>query len=413
VFPSLREGFPYAVLEAMAFGLPVVATRVGALDEMIGAEGGRLVAPGRVDSLVAALAEVARDPALRRHAGEVNARAVFESFGARVVLPDLAALYNRAIASAARPKALQVLAKPVVQYGLNVVDSVYDLTRYLRHFTPLGSRTSDPAKLQALIFLQYHKLEKALAMRSALPTAATTVTSLLELLERWMLATDDDTAVVYRGAREALAAYRVRFAQELDADPPLSARLDRHVARCSPPVQPAGGTRMMTSADVADAAAGGFAQLVEFRHSVRAFAADPVPTELLARAVELAQRTPSVCNRQSWRVHAYADPEQRQRVLRSQNGNTYVTSGERHQAYVDGGMFAMSLVYALQSLGLVSCCLNLCKYSWQLRRLRRAAEIPNHEVPVMMVAVGHPPNEFRVAESARLPVEHALVEHRP
>lgn len=61
--PTRREPYGVALVEAMHFGLPIVATRVGAVPEIV-AEGetGLLVEPGAVDELAEALGELARDP---------------------------------------------------------------------------------------------------------------------------------------------------------------------------------------------------------------------------------------------------------------------------------------------------------------------------------------------------------------
>ncbi|MEO7086122.1 MAG: glycosyltransferase family 4 protein [Gemmatimonadaceae bacterium] len=62
VFPTRREGFPNAVLEAMEAGLPIVATRVGAIPDMIiDGEHGLLVDTGDQDRLEAAIARVTAD----------------------------------------------------------------------------------------------------------------------------------------------------------------------------------------------------------------------------------------------------------------------------------------------------------------------------------------------------------------
>jgi glycosyltransferase involved in cell wall biosynthesis len=70
VHPSLAEGFGRAVLEAMALGKPVIASRVGGLREAIrDEENGFLVAPGDVDAIADRLRRLLGDPELRMRIG--------------------------------------------------------------------------------------------------------------------------------------------------------------------------------------------------------------------------------------------------------------------------------------------------------------------------------------------------------
>lgn len=74
VLSSVNEGLPIALLEALALGVPVVATRVGGIPEVVtdGAEG-LLVGPGRVEGLADAICRLASDPARRAAMGAAAA----------------------------------------------------------------------------------------------------------------------------------------------------------------------------------------------------------------------------------------------------------------------------------------------------------------------------------------------------
>jgi glycosyltransferase involved in cell wall biosynthesis len=81
VHPTLAEGFGNAVAEAMASGLPVIATRAGGIPELVEAGiSGLLVPPGDEDALAAAMARVAADPELRARLGEHARRRVLARF---------------------------------------------------------------------------------------------------------------------------------------------------------------------------------------------------------------------------------------------------------------------------------------------------------------------------------------------
>jgi glycosyltransferase involved in cell wall biosynthesis len=63
-YPSVYEGFGFPPLEAMAVGVPVVTTSVGAIPEVVG-DGAQLVPPGDVEALAGALARVLDEADLR------------------------------------------------------------------------------------------------------------------------------------------------------------------------------------------------------------------------------------------------------------------------------------------------------------------------------------------------------------
>jgi len=81
VAPTLYENLPIRVLEAMACGVPVVASNVCAIPEAIdNGVNGMLIQPGSVDELADAICCLLGDPNLRRKMGENARKTVLERF---------------------------------------------------------------------------------------------------------------------------------------------------------------------------------------------------------------------------------------------------------------------------------------------------------------------------------------------
>jgi glycosyltransferase involved in cell wall biosynthesis len=103
VLASHHEGIPVAVMEALAAGVPVVATRVGGLAEAIDdGMSGRLVPVRRPDLLADAVVALAADPDARRHLS-AGASAASARFSATRSAGEIEAVYDRALAASLDP----------------------------------------------------------------------------------------------------------------------------------------------------------------------------------------------------------------------------------------------------------------------------------------------------------------------
>lgn len=190
-----------------------------------------------------------------------------------------------------------------------------------------------------------------------------------------------------------------------------------------------GGVIDINLKDVASARSSTFDQVFKSRYSIRHFTGLPIKQDDLLNAVKLSQKTPSVCNRQAWRVHIYTDKQNINELLDIQAGSRgfgdqssallvitcdltrFVNVDERYQAWIDGGMFSMSLCLSFHYYGYGTCCLNWSKDRKDDIKLRAVSDILPEEQVIMMIAVGTLPENFKVARSPRRPIEDVLVIH--
>jgi glycosyltransferase involved in cell wall biosynthesis len=96
VLPSLNEALPIVVLEAMAAGLPVIATNVGGVPEIVEHEKtGLLVAPGSEDALYSALNRLTYDAYLRERLAQAGRRRVTSDFTIERMVERIEGLYGK------------------------------------------------------------------------------------------------------------------------------------------------------------------------------------------------------------------------------------------------------------------------------------------------------------------------------
>jgi nitroreductase len=169
-----------------------------------------------------------------------------------------------------------------------------------------------------------------------------------------------------------------------------------------------------------------FSALAGSRYSIRAFGSGTVSEQDVRRALEIARKTPSACNRQSWNVYWIKSPELKERLLRIQSGHrgfgeqvdsflvitsdiqSYFGVEERHQTFVDGGLYSMSVLYALHYIGLGACPLNWCVTWRKDQAMFSALGIPKSQNIIMILAIGTLPDTVKVAKSIRKTVSDTL-----
>jgi nitroreductase len=165
------------------------------------------------------------------------------------------------------------------------------------------------------------------------------------------------------------------------------------------------------------------------RYSARNYTDLEIPLSVLYRCIDLAQKSPSFCNRQPTRVHIVKSPEKKTRILEIQNGNrgfghlaetllvissvisTTKDIHERNENHLNGGMFIMTLLNALHFNRIGACSLNWSVTNDKDVKLRNILNIPENEVLLMIISCGYVPDEFSIASSPRKNAKEITVEH--
>jgi len=294
-----------------------------------------------------------------------------------------------------------------------------DMRAYLRYSSTIQDPVEHAETLEARIAATYHVLEKGLSFRDSRPGFGTEVASnLIGLLKIYNVRYCQKPSVAYEEGLSTLARY-IEF-NETHGIPMESLRKDLAALREN--VTP-GGTVKISREEYFKGAAGDFAAFCRGRRSLRHFTDKPVDMAAVARAVEMAQTAPSVCNRQAVRVYAVTPADKVRRLMELQRGTRGFTEqinraivltysirafsgiSERYQGYTDGGIFAMNLLYALHYMRIGACPLIWASGRRAEREIRQMLNIPVHERIFMIMALGGVPEKFDVAEAKRFPLE--------
>lgn len=278
-----------------------------------------------------------------------------------------------------------------------------------------------------------HRLEKGLIMRPRRGIFGLDYIGLaVQLYGPVHTAQDEQAIPLRRWAGDVLSAY---FAVA-ESHPTIDAARDQFDAiRTQPPGRPVdrtapvgrdgGSSASPYRRDLSPLAVdyAGLKELAERRRSVRWFRQEPVPHELIDRALEVGAQAPSACNRQPFEFRFYDDPELVAKLSKIPMGTSgiwhnfpcvcvlvgdmsaFAHQRDRHLVYIDGSLATMGFQLALETLGLSSCCLNWPDVPRLEKRVRDVIALEEHERIVMFMAIGYPDPEGGVPHSEKRPLD--------
>lgn len=324
-----------------------------------------------------------------------------------------------------------MLRKPKIYFilkgnAIEFMNKIYDLRIYYK-FSFHRKILNDKEKQEALLFKLYHIVEKGLSLPEPRPGfGKEKIFEMLNIAHHYLHSYGENelTNAIASSLKEYINFNKI---QQFSLDENLIKEIDSFIGLQSKITQN-GGTIDITKTQIVSSINSNFETFFNSRYSVRDYADSKIDEQVIEKAVAIARKTPSVCNRQSWVAHFYSEKKQINSLLELQNGNRgfrdvinnliVVTTSvksftyyEGNQVFTDGGLFAMSLMLSLHSQGIATCALNTCRPYWYEKKLKQIGQIPDHERIIMMIALGTMKTDFKVTISRRKPVSEILRIH--
>lgn len=162
-----------------------------------------------------------------------------------------------------------------------------------------------------------------------------------------------------------------------------------------------------------------FFLLCKQRRSVRWYEDTVVPRELVDKALLAALQSPTACNRQPFEFRIFDDPRLVKEISSIPGGtvgfthqfpmiivvvgrlDAYEFDRDRHLIYIDGSLASMSLMFALETLGLSSCSINWPSVEDLEVKMDKALGLKSFERPVMLISVGYAKKDGLVPFSSK------------
>ncbi len=172
-----------------------------------------------------------------------------------------------------------------------------------------------------------------------------------------------------------------------------------------------GGFETFSSIEFKSGMSFDFESFTKSRHSMRSYSSDAVTKEEITRAISIAKRAPSACNRQPWKFYTSLSKQEADKIrncVPKQNfldGVPYFgivtvkhnmfAEHESYQWFVNGGIFTGFLVLAFHQVGLGSCIFQYPVMYEKGRELRTILSIPSNETIVAAIGFGHYPEQAK------------------
>lgn len=293
-----------------------------------------------------------------------------------------------------------------------------------KKFSAVGKSSYDYKIVRSQVMYYTHQIEKGLSRKNfRYGFGSFALTNLIKYLIQMENFPDGEVDDFFQNGVSALKAYQDKHISIDGNVPNINLFPEKLLSRINQSNSDMGGTNYVLSKDKEDNSNLNFKELAMRRSSIRDFKVESeVDLSEIKEAIEISIKSPSVCNRQSSRVKIINNKEILRQVLELQGGfagyelpdklllvtsdlSNFLRAHERNQCFTDGGLFSMSLLYALEYKGIAACPLSANVSKEKSKKIRNLISLPENENLIMFIACGKMEDKVKIPKSYRSPYD--------
>lgn len=303
------------------------------------------------------------------------------------------------------------------------IDFCRDRKFFLKHFI-YGKKTT--RKNEYDIMLAIHQLEKGMTSTHLRPFGVSKVHHIINLLEL-DINIMNDSMYVYNYALSILNQYVFLYEENGWTDHKEYILTKKFIEGKKYNLIDSGAFDLFWR-DIKNDSSINYDKFLSSRHSIRNFANRELAREDIEKAVNMAIKSPSACNRQMCKIYYIKKSNHRDIVMKKAQGlslfetdhinffmitfdvsaNSFI--GERNQGWFNAGLFAMNFVNGLHSLGIGSCFIQFGNSFKEEQCLKKSLNIPECERIAVIIAAGYYDEVSRIPYSTRKDIRDVYFE---
>lgn len=273
-------------------------------------------------------------------------------------------------------------------------------------------------RLEYDFLLEIHKLEKGFAVVNPRPFGIDKIKRIITCIKKYE-EKDFEPSFSYNLAYSSLEAYKKFYEEKEWTDSEQYKIVSDFLKDAKEYTYIPVGAYDLHKEDFIEDTKIDYNKFMSSRKSIRNFAAKELSNDDITKAVNMAIKSPSACNRQMCKVY-YVDKEKNKKVVEKYaqglglfdltNANYFVITfdisanyfvGERNQGWFNAGLFGMNFVNALHSLGIGSCFIQFGNSFKEEQEFKKLLDIPSSERVAVIITAGYYDEVSRIPYSTR------------